>query len=464
MTGIFGMIFLLKLILGVILLFTLSNPVMAEMRGLHVDAVDEVGTIKSLQGVNVGPAHTRESVPDISEQYKDIRVDYVRTHDFYGPGDVDAWRESGLVMFPDFSADPDEESSYNFAPTDRLIKAIHDMGAQVYFRLGRSWGAPTDPPPDLDKWARICVNIVKHYNDGWANGFHFNIKYWEIWNEPNHPMFWKASPEVFYKLFEKTARALKSYDSSLVVGGPGLAGGGRPGAFREGFLQYCRDHQVPLDFFSWHHYAARSRDPYDFARICHDIRRLLDSYGYNETESHINEWNLSLGRQGWEDQVSTEAGAFTASALTYLQDSPVSISCYYRGDAGHPMGLFYPDGRYKKKAYAYKATALMLDTPIRLAATGGDKSGYVVLAGRSEDGQTINILISDYRSESDSYHLKISNLPWKNRSFVLERYVLDDTHDLELVETTTYSSQSDLSVKKEMTAPSVQLLRMRIRG
>ncbi len=53
MTGIFGIIFLLKLILGVILLFTLSNPIMAEMRELHVDAANEVGTIRSLQGVNV---------------------------------------------------------------------------------------------------------------------------------------------------------------------------------------------------------------------------------------------------------------------------------------------------------------------------------------------------------------------------------------------------------------------------
>lgn len=458
MTGNSEIIFLLSLTLSVILLFTLSRPVMAEIRELRVDVADEIGTIKCLQGVNVGPTHTREGIADISEQYKDIRVNYVRTHDFFGPGDVDAWRDPSLVMFPDFSADPNEESSYNFAPTDRLIKAIHDTGAEVYFRLGRSWGAPTDPPTDLDKWAQICVHIVKHYNDGWANGFHFNIKYWEIWNEPNHPMFWKTSPEVFYELFEKTAKALKSYDPSILVGGPALAGGGRSGPFREGLLQYCKDHSVPLDFFSWHHYAARSRDPYDFARIGYDVRKLLDSYGYTETESHINEWNLSLGRQGWQDQVSIEAGAFTASALIYLQSSPVSISCYYRGDAGHPMGLFHSDGRYKKKAYAYKASAMMLDTPIKLTATGGDKLGYTILAGRSEDNQSVNILISDYRSESDGYHLQISHLPWSERSFVLERYVLDDTHDLELLETTTYSNQSSLSIGKEMKAPSVQLL------
>ena len=33
------------------------------------------------------------------------------------------------------------------------------------------------------------MNVIKHYNSGWANGYHYNIKYWEIWNEPDGRMF-----------------------------------------------------------------------------------------------------------------------------------------------------------------------------------------------------------------------------------------------------------------------------------
>ena len=42
----------------------------------------------------------------------------------------------------------------------------------------------TFPPKDPEKWARICEHIIRHYTEGWADGYHYNIRYWEIWNEP----------------------------------------------------------------------------------------------------------------------------------------------------------------------------------------------------------------------------------------------------------------------------------------
>ena len=60
-----------------------------------------------------------------------------------------------------------------------------------------------------------------HYNQGWANGFHDNIRYWEFWNEPE--LFWSGTPEQFYLLYEKTARALKTCRSPLKVGGDAKA-------------------------------------------------------------------------------------------------------------------------------------------------------------------------------------------------------------------------------------------------
>lgn len=39
-------------------------------------------------------------------------------------------------------------------------------------------------PEDFDKVAEIFAATVRHYNRGWADGYNWNIKYWEIWNEP----------------------------------------------------------------------------------------------------------------------------------------------------------------------------------------------------------------------------------------------------------------------------------------
>jgi hypothetical protein len=68
-------------------------------------------------------------------------IDMIRTHDIggingTGAGDVDGPGRS--KMFPNMAADSTLEASYNFGPTDKVIKNILDAGAEVYFRVGRS--------------------------------------------------------------------------------------------------------------------------------------------------------------------------------------------------------------------------------------------------------------------------------------------------------------------------------------
>jgi hypothetical protein len=140
---------------------------------------------------------------DVSRQYHDLGIDLVRVHDFFGPGDIDAQWEKPLdpisqwvkangtkSIFPNWEADPKKESSYNFGPTDRIIRAIVTSGAEVYFRLGRSWGAKALPPSDMAKFANICKHVVMHYNGEWAQGYRYNIRYWEVWNEPDLKVEW----------------------------------------------------------------------------------------------------------------------------------------------------------------------------------------------------------------------------------------------------------------------------------
>ena len=70
------------------------------------------------------------------------------------------------------------------------------------------------PPKDFGKWARICEHIIRHYNEGWANGFHFGIVYWEIWNEPDNGLpgenqMWTGTDEEYFALYDVTAKHLK---------------------------------------------------------------------------------------------------------------------------------------------------------------------------------------------------------------------------------------------------------------
>src|SRR5262250_1383299 len=67
-----------------------QNAPNAGLRSLQVDAGNKIGRIRSLQGVNGPPSPEMAGLPNLVEQYKDLRVNQVRTHDCMGPTDIDA--------------------------------------------------------------------------------------------------------------------------------------------------------------------------------------------------------------------------------------------------------------------------------------------------------------------------------------------------------------------------------------
>jgi xylan 1,4-beta-xylosidase len=415
---------------------------------IEVDLQRPIGAIRSLQGVNNGPI-TPDQAYDLSTYYTDIGVDWVRLHDLHGSVDIH-W------VFPDFDADPTDPENYDFTSTDLHIGAMKSIGADIIYRLGYSWGENAIPPSDYDQWASICVHIIEHYNDGWANGFHHNITYWEIWNEPDIPEFWVGTPEEYFHLYEVTANAIKDHDPNLKVGGPALAMGVD---YLEDFLKYCGTHDVPLDFVSWHIYGWRG--PYDIYLKAEEVENAMETYGFSSLESFLTEWNEWVDDwQEWDSlRNDPEIAAFTASELIYLQDSSTDIANYYRGDTHVWGGMFNHDGTPGKAFYAFKAFKMLLDTPNRVYCSGSDTQGYATIAGISDDGRTVTVLVSDFDSGFGGYDLSVQNLPWEEKSFTYQRYIIDETRDLELVESKTLNA-TDFSTTEEMESPSVHLIRL----
>ena len=232
-------------------------------------------------------------------------------------------------IFPDMSADPKLASSYNFGPTDALIASIRSSGAEPLFRMGRSIGA-TAEPPDPTLYAEIIRHIVLHYNKGWANGFEYGIRLWEIWNEPDFGFFWTGSPAQYYELYEKAARAIKEADPQALVGGPVIARPLDGGPYREDFLDFVAKAKLPLDFFAWHFYTLDSNDPYDLVRIGREIRKVLDARGFQKTQNILDEWNADLFDREFTE---VQRASFVASALAYMVDSPIDRQAFYRADS-----------------------------------------------------------------------------------------------------------------------------------
>lgn len=411
------------MLMGIFLCCGIVNA-QQSLRPMSVDVSATTGRIRSLQGVSGPPIPVLPGLPTLANQFESLGIDLVRTHDSYGPSEIDSHFCPGgcpnfpfpdvplnyvdtanqNIIFPDPDADPDDPKSYNFAPTDHLIDAIRGVSAQVYFRVGRSQSALSDPPVDdpadpnslnFDRYSNVLRHVVMHYVKGWDHGYIDAVRYWEIWNEPGlGQVFWGGTPEQYYAFYKAAALAIKSVDPALQVGGPTEANNYAAGAYREAFIAYCATNKLPLDFFSWHWYPLFTNDPRDYVTLSYDLRKILDHYGFTHTRLMLSEWGSSVVKK----LPGLQLAAYIDTSMIYMQDSPVDKAMYYRGD-GPPSGVFQADGSYTPAARALQAMGLMKRTPERLLATGGDENGMAIIAGRSPDHKLVQILISNFAGQ-----------------------------------------------------------------
>jgi xylan 1,4-beta-xylosidase len=413
---------------------------------LDVDFGAADGRIRPLHGVNSGPLQVNGWL-NFSKMYKELGIPSARLHDcpWTFPETVDIH-----CLFPDFAADEMDPKNYRFAVTDDYIQATIDTGAKIVFRLGESIEHHAKrkyhvhPPADYQKWARICVQVIKHYNAGWADGFQHDIRYWEIWNEPYQASCWMGTREDYYRLYDVAARAIKAYDPTLKVGGPTSGDGPGPDTFGEDFLKYQQARGTPLDFYSWHMYTI---DPIQITEAAADIKRLLVKYGYEKAESHFNEWsylpsegwdfNLAkkdpeVIRRAWEEIGGATGAAFDASTLMLMQDCPIDVANYYTAWAGF-WGLVDECGKPRKNFYAFKAFRGMLDTPVRAKCTVNDAAtGYSLMAGKAEDGSKASMMLANFRGRAAHYKLRVANWPWEGKA-VCKVYLIDYDRTFSLV-------------------------------
>ena len=435
---------------------------------LNIDFSHVTGVIRPLHGVNLGPLMMNGWL-DVSSIYKELAFPLTRLHDcpYAIPETVDIHS-----IFPIFDSDPDDPGNYRFAMTDDYIQAILDTGSQIVYRLGETIEHYTrrryhvHPPKDFTKWATICVNIIRHYREGWANGFHHNIRYWEIWNEPMvQPQCWTGTMQQYYELYETTSKAIKTHDPSLMVGGPANCYG-RP---EWDFIEHCRKTGAPLDFYSWHIYA---RDPIEIVDQARQHRNALDSAGFKHTETHLNEWNL-LPSEGWlfnspeknpdcirracEEIGGITGAAFDAATLIYMQDLPIDVANFYWVRDSF-WGILDQYGAKRKNYFAFNAFRTMLDTANRVMTTPNDaETGYAVLAGRG-DGPSANVLLANFRARNADFKLTISSWPWQDAA-VCRCYLLDYDRNLTLTREIRLDVDNH-TVDLCMPAPAFCLLRI----
>lgn len=388
-----------------------------------VDPSAIVGPVKPMNAVNNGPAYDSELQ---QQDFRILQIPYSRTHDAclgecYGEHLVDI-----SEIFPDFDKDPDCPASYDFRETDLYIKTLIDSGSEPFYRLGQSIENQKVakyniyPPKNYKKWARICEHIIRHYNEGWADGFHYGIKYWEIWNEADldqssgrwktEPRTWGGTIEEFQKFYAVAAKHLKERFPDLKIGGPSYCRIQGVKTYFPQFFEYMRDNKVPIDFVSWHKYGA---EPSVYLMEADLIRGWMKEYGYGDAELILNEWNYRRFKSGdgstnerynYENRRSMKGAAFAMATMSALQHAPVDMMMYYDFRPSSSYCGFYDTQlhRHMPLYHAFYAWSKLGDKECACKVEGGAGDIYAVASVR--DGRPV-VLLTRYDGDNNACNL-----------------------------------------------------------
>ena len=434
------------------------------MINVNVNFDNVIGKIKPMHATNNMVTLPRNSQSDWDGKMQAAHIPYGRLHDTGGTFGGSRYVDIPNV-FPDFDADENDPASYDFAFTDVLIERMVKSGVMPYYRLGVTIENYVDikayriyPPKDFAKWARICEHIIMHYNEGWADGFHYNIEYWEIWNEPdNYPdinenQLWRGTMEEFFELYKVAAKHLKSRFPNLKIGGYGSCGfyamnnvdvsnlaksTSRTGYFIEffhKFFQYAKENEIPVDFFDWHTYAGLN-DNILFASY---PRKYLDEYGYPDCEIHVGEWNPGTALRGTLRDASN-----ILSTMIALHSTPTDMMLYYDFrywssycGAVNPLNLnpfkayyaFYDFGQLYALGKCVECSCDEKDV-FALAATDGEKKAIVIVNHKNEEitlnvnalgcGENATVTVTDEEHDFDKIDADLSALTLGANALVL---------------------------------------------
>ena len=151
---------------------------------------------------------------------------------------------------------------YDWSRMDQLVKDASARGVQILptllytpsFYSSKPQGSTSTaqfPPTDPQTLARFATAMVDRYGTGgtyWCKPLfpglppqcpdsYLPITYWEVWNEPDYPSWWKGAPNPaeYLELLKPVSTAIRAADpaAKVVLGAMTNAGGGTTGGYLE---------------------------------------------------------------------------------------------------------------------------------------------------------------------------------------------------------------------------------------
>jgi hypothetical protein len=318
------------------------------------------------------------------------------------------------------------------------------------------------PPRDPRVWRSLVERVVTELTAGRAARGQRPVRRFEVWNEPDWPVFWQDRQDRFFEdVFVPSASAVAEVERrtgiDLLFGGCACVGPD-PG-FIEAMVAYARERELPLDFVSWHWYANTpflgpdGREPLgtpeqqalidvvfpfwgrrnpaatpasygeQIGMVREWVRSALAGSGRPLPELLIDEWNLSAG--GFDRRMDTNEGAaFQAAALAEMQRAGLDRAAVYRAvdpeymaEPGGGWGLLTLRGVRKPAWWTHWLWGRLARGLVRSELDTRPADGVWAVASRDRRRRTV--LVSSFLAEGAHPHplsLDVSGLKrrrWK---------------------------------------------------
>jgi len=180
-------------------------------------------------------------------------------------------------------------------------------------------------PADARKWAQEVAQDVREMIKAGIN-----VRYIEIWNEPDMPLQWNGTEEQFAEFFAVCGLVLREeFGHSIKIGGPGMASGwGNGMLFFAKILDACKRHSFSPDFLSWHLYGSFASDN-EYFRIPQAIQSMAQTRGLETPDTVLSEWNVSLPKPVAQGMDTNVGAAYWTAVVGSLIQTPVKDALYF---------------------------------------------------------------------------------------------------------------------------------------
>lgn len=202
------------------------------------------------------------------------------------------------------------------------------------------------PPREWGEWHDLVRAFTEHCVERY--GLH-EVRQWhfEVWNEPNLSGFWSGTKEEYFQLYSHAARAVKSVDPELRIGGPASS----KAHWLADLIDHCHRENVPLDFISTHLYpqdefvefADRASSPHApgmfFQNIVRAAQQTVGASLMPHLPIHWTEWNTQLAASAtdvsWGENRhvdSLHGGSFVVRQMVELDDAADTFTFWVASD------------------------------------------------------------------------------------------------------------------------------------